>query len=90
MFVSVCTDLANADHEEAVSSLLIQYGFVRVQKNLYEHTGLNETALKRLKYDMDKNTDSYDVMRIYQYPFEGTLVITALKGKKWRKLVARA
>ena len=32
-------------------------------------------------------TDSYDSLRIYQYPLEDTLVVSSLKEKKWRKLV---
>lgn len=90
MFVSACLDLSGKDHEEKISSLLVQYGFKRVQKHLYEHTGMNETSLKRLKFDLDRSTDSYDVIRMYQFPVDQTLVITTLKDKKWRKLIARA
>jgi len=43
-----------------------------------------------LKRDIDRLTDSYDAVRIYQYPLENTLQISTLKDKKWRKLIVRA
>jgi len=89
MFVSVCLDCSGPDHEEKLSSLLVQYGFKKVQRHLFEHTGMSDTGLKRLKFDLDRQTDSYDVLRMYQYPVDATMVITMLKDKKWRNLVAQ-
>ncbi len=40
-----------------------------------------------MKKELDGLTDSYDSLRIYQYPLEDTLVVSSLKEKKWRKLV---
>ena len=69
--------------------LLSQYGFQKVQQGVYEHTSINDEYLIRLKKDIDRHTDSYDIIRMYQYPMENTLVITTLKQKKWRKLVVK-
>jgi CRISPR-associated protein Cas2 len=87
MFVAVCCDLSSSDHEKNVSTLLNQYGFKKIQQNVFEHTSINDIHLKRLKRDIDRMTDSYDMVRIYQYPCEGTLAISMLKDKKWRKLI---
>jgi CRISPR-associated protein Cas2 len=44
-------------------------------------------ALVRMKKELDRLTDGYDVLRIYQYPMDGSLVVSSLKDKKWRKIV---
>jgi len=90
MFVSVALDLGSEDSRIKVADLLKQYGFRKIQNALFETTSLNEKNLARLKVDMDRLTDYYDLIRIYQYPVEETLVITSLEGKKWKRLVTRA
>lgn len=85
MFVSVYCDFANDDHEKNISELLLQYGFKKVMPRFFESTTIDSTTLVRLKKDLDRQTDAYDVIRIYQYPLENTLVITSLKDKKWKK-----
>jgi CRISPR-associated protein Cas2 len=90
MFVAVACEFASDDHRKAAYDLLAQYGLSRVQKDAFESTSLSETALGRLKKDIDRVADSYDSIRFYQYPVEGTLAITILKEKKWRRLVVRA
>jgi CRISPR-associated protein Cas2 len=70
-------------------NLLPQYGFERVQKACFECTSMNEKLLGALKRDIDKITDSYDTLRFYQYPVEGTLALTVLKDNKWRRIVIR-
>jgi len=87
MFVAVACDLGNADHLERVNNVLLQYGFRKLQQNLYESAVISEKSVQRLKKELDGMTDSYDSLRIYQYPLEDTLVVTSLKNKKWRKLV---
>lgn len=89
MFVSCACDLGNEDSRLKVDSLLLQYGFKKVLKGLYESTSLSEKNLARLKIEIDKLTDHYDILRFYQYPVENTLVITALEQKKWRRLVMK-
>jgi len=87
MFVAVSCDLGNPDHRARVHNLLLQYGFKKMQENLFESTVIGEKTLLRLKKELDALTDSYDNLRFYQYPLEDTLVVSSLKEKKWRKLV---
>ena len=86
MFIAVVCDFSNDDHREIIKDLLLQYGLKQVIKNLFESTALNESQLARLKKDIDRETDSYDSIRIYQFPLENTLVISEMENKKWRKL----
>ena len=85
MFVAVACDIANDDHREEVYRLLQVYGLSKIQENLYESVSITENTLSRLKRDIDKTTDSYDSVRFYQFPLEGTLGITSLKRKQWRR-----
>jgi len=90
MFVAVACEFANDDHRKAGYGLLVQYGFKKVLKDAFESVALSETTLGRLKKDLDRIADSYDSIRLYQYPVEGTLAITILKEKKWRRLIVKA
>jgi CRISPR-associated protein Cas2 len=90
MFVAVACEFANDDHRKSGYDLLTQYGLKKVLKDAFESTTLSETALNRLKKDLDRIADSYDSVRLYQYPVEGTLAITVLKEKKWRRLIVKA
>ena len=89
MFVSVMCDIATDDHRIAVQRLLKQYGFSKIQRDLYESTSIGNTALTRLKKDIDRVIDSYDTIRFYQFPMDDTFVITSLREKKWRKLAVQ-
>ena len=89
MFVSAACDYGNEDSRIRVDHLLLQYGFRKVQKNLYETSSLSEKNLARLKLDVDKLSDFYDTLRLYQYPLENTLIITVLEGKKWKRTVLK-
>ncbi len=89
MFVAVACELSNDDHLFAVDLLLKEYGFTEVIKNLYESAKLKEKVLSRLKRDLDRRTDAFDIIRIYQYPLEDTLVITTLRDKHWKRIVVR-
>ena len=89
MFVAVTCEFANEDHRKAGTGMLVQYGFKKVHANAYESTSLSDMALGRLKRDLDRIADSYDSIRLYQYPVEGTLAITILKEKKWRRLIVK-
>ncbi len=86
MFVACACDLGSEDSRIKVHDLLIQYGFKKIQNQLYETSTLSEKNLARMKVDLDKITDFYDRLRLYQYPMEETLVITSLEGKKWKRL----
>jgi CRISPR-associated protein Cas2 len=89
MFVSVSCELASDDHRRYVYDLLAQYGYTRVMHHVFESSSVSERGLNRLKRDIDRATDSYDSVRMYQYPIDDTLVITALTNKKWRRIVVR-
>ena len=89
MFVSIVHDLGSEDARSSIYNLLPQYGFERVQKSCFESATVKEKDLAALKRDIDKQTDSYDTVRIYQYPVEGSLVITLLKDNKWRRIIVR-
>ena len=56
-----------------LSELLTFYGFERVQRACWESTTISEKQLGALKREIDRVTDYYDVIRIYQYPVEGVL-----------------
>jgi CRISPR-associated protein Cas2 len=89
MFVSVICDMGSEDSRSALYNLLPQYGFERVQKACFECASMNEKQLGALKRDVDRITDSYDTLRFYQFPVEGTLALTILKDNKWRRVVVR-
>ena len=89
MFVSVICEISNDDHKIAVKNLLMEYGFKQVFEILYESATIKEKELARLKRDIDRRTDAYDSVRIYQYPLDETLVITALREKRWRRFNIR-
>lgn len=87
MFVSVMCDLGNEDSRKAIFSLLPEYGFEKVQRACFESSNITEKQLSALKRDIDKLTDYYDTIRIYQYPIEGRLAISILKANKWKRIM---
>ena len=89
MFVSIVTDLGNEDSHKVVQNLLFRYGFKQIQKYTFESLSINENNLSRLKLDLDRATDFYDSIRIYQYPIDGKLVITSLTEKRWRRNILK-
>ena len=72
-----------------LSELLTFHGFERMQRVCWESVTVNEKQLISLKREIDRVTDYYDVVRIYQYPVEGVLAISTLAKKKWRKPLIR-
>ncbi|MFO7849864.1 MAG: CRISPR-associated protein Cas2 [Spirochaetia bacterium] len=86
MFVAVSFDLSNDDNVEELKNLLGLYGFSEVHTGLWESAKIMEKYLARLKRDIDRCTDYYDTIRIYQYPLEGLLVLTSLKYKRWTRV----
>ena len=89
MFVSIAVDASNEARAKELSDLLAQYGFVRVQRVLWESADVSPGMLTRVKRDLDKATDAFDRLRFFQFPMDGTLVLTSLRDKKWRRIVAR-
>jgi CRISPR-associated protein Cas2 len=90
MYVSVVCDLGSEDSRAAVFSLLPQYGFEKVQRACFESGTVAEKQLAALKRDIDKVTDYYDTIRLYQYPVDGVLAVSILKQNQWRRIMIRA
>jgi CRISPR-associated protein Cas2 len=89
MFVAGVFEASSDDHKQALSELFIEFGFKKIAFNVFECSSLSENNLNRLKYEIDKATDSYDIVRLYQYPMEDTLAISNLKNKKWKRLLLK-
>jgi CRISPR-associated protein Cas2 len=89
MFVSVAVDPGSEGRAKELAELLVQYGFDKIQRGLWESTVVSPETLGRLKRDLDRSTDAFDRLRIFQFPVDGTLALSTLRDKKWRRLVAR-
>jgi CRISPR-associated protein Cas2 len=87
MFVAIACDLGSEDHRESVHRVLLQYGSKRIREGMYEFVTINGDALLRLNKELDRLTDGYDTLRNYQFPMDGSLVVSSLKDKKWRKII---
>ena len=88
MFVSIAIDPGSEGRGEELADLLGQYGFKKIQRFLWESTTVSTDTLNRLKRDLDKATDGFDKLRFFQFPLEGTLILSSLRDKKWRRMVA--
>ncbi|MCR4938537.1 MAG: CRISPR-associated protein Cas2 [Treponemataceae bacterium] len=89
MFVSVVVDPGSVESSRAVTSVLMEYGFRKVQRACWEHVTLPEKKLNLLKKDIDRVTDYYDSVRMYQYPVQGLLAVTEMSRKKWKRCFLR-
>jgi len=89
MFVSIAVDPGSAGRARELSDLLTQYGFKKVQRFLWESTAVSSETLARVKRDLDNATDANDRLRLFQYPMDGTLVLSSLREKRWRRMVAK-
>ena len=89
MFVSVMIDPGGEESASHLAEVLTFHGFERVQRACWEAVAVDEKQLLSLKREIDKITDYYDVVRIYQYPVEDVLAVSTLAKKKWRKLLIR-
>ena len=89
MFVSIAVDPGSKERAQELGDILGQYGFKMIQRGVWESTNVSLDTLNRIKRDLDKATDGHDKLRLFQFPMEGTLVITQLREKKWRRLVAK-
>ena len=90
MFVAIAVDPGSIERAKELADLLAQYGFKSVQRGLWESATISQDTLNRIKRDLDKATDGFDRFRFFQFPMEGTLVLSSLKEKKWRRMVAKA
>jgi CRISPR-associated protein Cas2 len=89
MFVSVAVDPGSAGRAKELADLLSQYGLEKIQRGLWESVFISPDTLNRLKRDLDRATDAFDRLRIFQFPVNGALVLSSLRDKKWRRLIAR-
>ena len=89
MYVSIAVDPGSHERAGELASLLAQYGFKKVQRGVWECHSLSLDTLNRVKSDLDKATDDSDRLRLFQFPLDGTLVISTLAEKKWRRMVAK-
>jgi len=89
VFVSVVVEPGSDGRLEEIDALLEQYGFKEIQKGLWESTSIMEKYLSRLKRDIDRKTDSYDKVRMYQYPLDNDLAITSLIQKRWKRILVK-
>jgi CRISPR-associated protein Cas2 len=89
MFVSIAVDPGSEGRAKELADLLAQYGFEKIQRGLWESAFVSPETLSRVKRDLDKATDAFDRVRLFQFPIDGTLVLTSLKDKKWRRMVAK-
>ena len=88
MFVAIAVDPGSLERAKELADLLAQYGFKPVQRGLWESRTISHDTLVRIKKDLDKATDGFDRLRFFQFPMDGTLVVSYLKDKKWRRMVA--
>jgi CRISPR-associated protein Cas2 len=89
MFVSVAVDPGSEGRAKELADILAQYGLEKIQRGLWESALVSPQTLNRLKADLDKATDAFDRLRIFQFPVDGTLALSTLRDKKWRRMVAR-
>ncbi|MDR2019998.1 MAG: CRISPR-associated protein Cas2 [Treponema sp.] len=89
MFVSIAVDPGSEGRAKELADLLSQYGLEKIQRGLWESAFISPDTLNRLKRDLDRATDAFDRLRIFQFPINGTLVLSSLRDKKWRRLVAK-
>jgi CRISPR-associated protein Cas2 len=89
MFVSVVLDPGGQDSAQHLAEVLATFGFEKVQRACWESKSLNDQILTQLKQELDRVTDYYDSIRIYQFPVDGVMAITVLQKKSWKRIVVR-
>ncbi len=77
------------DTARALSNVLTHFGFKKIQRACWEHTGLSSDSFTSLKKEIDRVTDYYDTIRMYQYPLDGMFAVTELSKKKWKRCLLR-
>ncbi len=90
MFVSIVLDPGSTDSARSMVNILAHTGFKKIQRACWENMSLSESDLANLKKEIDRVTDYYDNVRIYQFPVDGMFVITELKEKKWKRCQMKA
>lgn len=89
MFVSVILDPSSMDSAKALASVLIHFRFKKVQRACWEHSSISKEMLVLLKKEIDRVTDYYDIVRLYQYPVQECLCLTELSKKRWKRCLLK-
>lgn len=89
MFVSVVLDPSSMDSAKAIASVLIHFRFKKVQRACWEHSSISKEMLILLKKEIDRVTDYYDIVRMYQYPVQDCMCLTELSKKKWKRCLLK-
>jgi len=89
MFVSVVLDPGGEESARQLSEILATYGFEKAQRACWESASVTDKTLTKLKQDIDRVTDYYDSVRLYQFPVEGTFAVTYLMKKSWKRIVIK-
>lgn len=89
MFVSVVLDPGGEDSARQLAEILVTWGFEKVQRACWESATISDTTLAKLKQEIDRVTDYYDSIRLYQFPVDGLMAITVLAKKKWKRVIVR-
>lgn len=89
MFVSVVIDPGGRESASHLAEVLTANGFERVQHACWESVTINDEGIVTLKQDIDRVTDYYDIVRLYQYPIQDVFAVTTLYKKKWRRVLVR-
>ncbi len=82
-------DPGGVDTAKSLASVLTHYGFRKVQRACWESVDTGVTQLSHLKREIDRVTNYYDTVRMYQYPVKGMFAITELHHKKWRRCILK-
>jgi len=86
MFLSICIDLVSQDSINQFGSIMNQYGIKKIQANLFESFDFPSNKLGNLKRDITNSLDSFDKLRMYQFPLENTFKISYMENRKWKRL----
>ena len=89
MFVSVVLDPGGEESARQLAEMLATYGFEKAQRACWESATINEKTLAKLKQDIDRITDYYDSVRLYQFPVDGSFAVTYLMKKTWKRIVIK-
>jgi CRISPR-associated protein Cas2 len=86
MFISISIDLVSQDSSNQFTTLMNQYGIKKIQVNLFESFDFPSNKLGNLKRDITDCLDSFDKLRMYQFPLENTFKISYVENRKWKRL----
>ncbi|MBQ9495759.1 MAG: CRISPR-associated protein Cas2 [Treponema sp.] len=87
MFVAIMLDPGGIDTAQSLASVLTHYGFHKVQRACWESSEVGVMQLSQLKREIDRVTNYYDTVRMYQYSGKGVFTITELHRKRWRRCI---